>query len=396
MKNSFENDNNIKNKTIKEKQALYHSDDPIKKYLSEIGKIPLLSQEEEIELFKRIEKGDSDAKTRMIEANLRLVVSVAKKYSVGINTFLDLVQEGNIGLMRAVERFDYKKGFKFSTYAIWWIRQGIVRSLADKGKTIRVPVHFSETISKVRKLEGAFVQENGRTPSNKELADMLGETVEKIEFIKVNMEQPISLETKIGEEEDTQLGDLIEDKRVLMPEDNVENNDMAKILNEVLDNLTEREAFVLKKRYGLLDGQRHTLNEIGKNLGITRERVRQIESKALRKLRLPSNSFNLYVYGTGEDKESINRNNKKQNNSNISEDKEILKLLAEFGDEVMTNFEIEILKLALIDKKDEDFISSHCDISLKEIKDTLIKYNKIKILLLKDQENKSSNTKKRK
>lgn len=265
-------------------------DDPVKIYLKEIGRVPLLSPEEEIELAQRMAKGDPYAKKRLSEANLRLVVSIAKKYVGRGMQFLDLIQEGNLGLIKAVEKFDYTKGFKFSTYATWWIRQAITRAIADQARTIRIPVHMVETITKVKKVSSQLLHENGHDPTPEDIADKLEMPVEKVREIMRIAQDPVSLETPIGEEEDSHLGDFIPDDEAPAPADAASHTLLKEQLNEVLGTLTEREAKVLKLRFGLEDGKSRTLEEVGQRFEVTRERIRQIEAKALRKLRHPSRS----------------------------------------------------------------------------------------------------------
>lgn len=268
-------------------------DDPVRMYLKEIGKIPLLTAEEEVELAKRMEAGDEEAKKRLAEANLRLVVSIAKRYVGRGMLFLDLIQEGNLGLMKAVEKFDYEKGFKFSTYATWWIRQAITRAIADQARTIRIPVHMVETINKLVRVQRQLVQELGRDPSPEEIAKEMNMEVEKVREIMKIAQEPVSLETPIGEEEDSHLGDFIEDDTALAPQDAATFTMLREQLIGVLDSLTPREQKVLRLRFGLDDGRARTLEEVGKEFDVTRERIRQIEAKALRKLRHPSRSKKL-------------------------------------------------------------------------------------------------------
>ena len=265
-------------------------DDPVKIYLKEIGRVPLLSPEEEIELAQRMATGDPYARKRLSEANLRLVVSIAKKYVGRGMQFLDLIQEGNLGLIKAVEKFDYTKGFKFSTYATWWIRQAITRAIADQARTIRIPVHMVETISKVKKVSSQLLHENGHDPTPEEIAEKLEMPVEKVREIMRIAQDPVSLETPIGEEEDSHLGDSIPDDDAPAPAEAASHTLLREQLNEVLNTLTEREAKVLKLRFGLEDGKSRTLEEVGQRFEVTRERIRQIEAKALRKLRHPSRS----------------------------------------------------------------------------------------------------------
>lgn len=268
-------------------------DDSVKIYLKEIGSIPLLSVEEERALAKRIEKHDKEAQAKLIKANLRLVVSVAKKYTKRGLHFLDLIQEGNQGLIRAVEKFKYKKGFKFSTYAIWWIRQAITRAIADQARTIRIPVHMVETINKVRKVTRILTQRLGREPSHEEVALELDMTPEKVKGILKTAMDPISLETPINGENESSLGDFVEDKQVMEPVRSAYSNMLKEQIHEVLSTLTEREHKVINYRFGLEDGWQRTLEEVGQKFGVTRERIRQIEAKALRKLRHPSRSKKL-------------------------------------------------------------------------------------------------------
>ena len=265
-------------------------DDPVKVYLKEIGRVPLLSPEEEIELAIRIIDGDEVAKKRLSEANLRLVVSIAKRYLGRGMQFLDLIQEGNLGLIKAVEKFDYTKGFKFSTYATWWIRQAITRAIADQARTIRIPVHMVETITKVKKVSSQLLHETGHDPSAEEIADKLEMPAERVREIMRIAQDPVSLETPIGEEEDSHLGDFIPDDDAPAPADAASLMLLKEQLNEVLSTLTDREAKVLRLRFGLEDGRSRTLEEVGKEFDVTRERIRQIEAKALRKLRHPSRS----------------------------------------------------------------------------------------------------------
>ncbi len=265
-------------------------DDPVKIYLKEIGRVPLLTAEEEIELAERMAKGDAKAKKRLAEANLRLVVSIAKRYVGRGMQFLDLIQEGNLGLIKAVEKFDHTKGFKFSTYATWWIRQAITRAIADQARTIRIPVHMVETITKVKKASSLLLHKNGHDPSPEEIADEIDMPVERVREIMRIAQDPVSLETPIGEEEDSHLGDFIPDDDAPAPADAASLILLKEQLGEVLSTLTEREEKVLRLRFGLEDGRSRTLEEVGKEFNVTRERIRQIEAKALRKLRHPSRS----------------------------------------------------------------------------------------------------------
>ena len=271
-------------------------EDPVRMYLKEIGKVPLLSAEEEIELAQRMENGDEYAKKRLAEANLRLVVSIAKRYVGRGMLFLDLIQEGNLGLIKAVEKFDYRKGYKFSTYATWWIRQAITRAIADQARTIRIPVHMVETINKLIRVSRQLLQELGREPSPEEIAEEMNMPVDRVrEILKISQE-PVSLETPIGEEEDSHLGDFIQDDNVPVPADAAAFTLLKEQLVEVLSTLTDREQKVLRLRFGLDDGRARTLEEVGKEFNVTRERIRQIEAKALRKLRHPSRSRKLKDY----------------------------------------------------------------------------------------------------
>ena len=268
-------------------------DDPVKVYLKEIGRVPLLSAEEEVELAIRMSEGDVAAKKRLSEANLRLVVSIAKRYVGRGMQFLDLIQEGNLGLIKAVEKFDHTKGFKFSTYATWWIRQAITRAIADQARTIRIPVHMVETINKVKKVNSQLLHENGHEPTNERIAEKLERPVEKVRVIMRVAQEPVSLETPIGEEEDSHLGDFIPDEDAPAPSDVASHTMLKEQLAEVLSTLTPREEKVLRLRFGLEDGRSRTLEEVGKEFNVTRERIRQIEAKALRKLRHPSRSKKL-------------------------------------------------------------------------------------------------------
>ena len=271
-------------------------EDPVRMYLKEIGKVPLLSAEEEIELAKKMEQGDENAKKRLAEANLRLVVSIAKRYVGRGMLFLDLIQEGNLGLIKAVEKFDYRKGYKFSTYATWWIRQAITRAIADQARTIRIPVHMVETINKLIRVSRQLLQELGREPTPEEIAEEMDMPVDRVrEILKISQE-PVSLETPIGEEEDSHLGDFIQDDNVPVPADAAAFTLLKEQLVEVLGTLTEREQKVLRLRFGLDDGRARTLEEVGKEFNVTRERIRQSEAKALRKLRHPSRSRKLKDY----------------------------------------------------------------------------------------------------
>ena len=271
-------------------------EDPVRMYLKEIGKVPLLSAEEEIELAKRMENGDQEAKKRLAEANLRLVVSIAKRYVGRGMLFLDLIQEGNLGLIKAVEKFDYRKGYKFSTYATWWIRQAITRAIADQARTIRIPVHMVETINKLIRVSRQLLQELGREPTPEEISEEMGMPVDRVrEILKISQE-PVSLQTPIGEEEDSHLGDFIQDDNVPVPAEAASFTLLREQLVEVLGTLTEREQKVLRLRFGLDDGRARTLEEVGKEFNVTRERIRQIEAKALRKLRHPSRSRKLKDY----------------------------------------------------------------------------------------------------
>ena len=267
--------------------------DPVRMYLREIGKIPLLTSEDEVMLAKGVEMGDNSCKDKLVEANLRLVVSIAKKYIGRGMLFLDLIQEGNLGLIRAVEKFDYHKGYKFSTYATWWIRQAITRAIADQARTIRIPVHMVETINKLIRVSRQLVQRLGREPTAEEIARNMEVDPNRVEEIQRIAQEPVSLETPIGEEEDSQLGDFLEDKDLPSPEEAAASQILREQLDEMLDDLTDREREVLRLRFGLEDGHAHTLEEVGRRFGVTRERIRQIEAKALRKLRHPSRSKKL-------------------------------------------------------------------------------------------------------
>ena len=269
------------------------TDDPVRIYLKEIGRVPLLSSNEETELAQKILEGDDDAAQRLVEANLRLVVSIAKRYLGRGMQFLDLIQEGNLGLMKAVEKFDHTKGFKFSTYATWWIRQAITRAIADQARTIRIPVHMGETINKIKKASGQLLHENGHEPTIEEIAEFLGTSVDKIREAIRAAQEPVSLETPIGEEEDSHLGDFIPDDSALTPQDAASQSMLKEQLSAVLSTLTPREEKVIRLRFGLDDGRPRTLEEVGEEFDVTRERIRQIEAKALRKLRHPSRSKKL-------------------------------------------------------------------------------------------------------
>ena len=271
----------------------YSTDDPVRMYLKEIGKVPLLSAGEEVELAIKMSEGDEDAKRRMAEANLRLVVSIAKRYVGRGMLFLDLIQEGNLGLIKAVEKFDYTKGYKFSTYATWWIRQAITRAIADQARTIRIPVHMVETINKVIRVSRQLLQELGHDPSAEEIAEEMGMPVDKVRDILKIAQEPVSLETPIGEEEDSHLGDFIPDEDASEPSEAASFSLLKEQLMEVLETLTPREKKVLELRFGIVDGRTRTLEEVGKEFNVTRERIRQIEAKALRKLRHPSRSKKL-------------------------------------------------------------------------------------------------------
>ena len=269
------------------------AEDPVRMYLKEIGRIPLLSSEEEIELAKRMEMGDEEAKKKLSEANLRHTVSIAKRYSGRGMQFLDLIQEGNLGLIKAVEKFDYRKGYKFSTYATWWIRQSITRAIADQARTIRIPVHMVETMNRVNRTSRRLLQEYGREPTPEEIAVTMNLPVERILEVSKISQEPVSLETPIGEEEDSHLGDFIQDEHVPVPSEEAAHTLLREQLEEVMDTLSDREQKVLALRFGLEDGKPHTLEEVGRDFQVTRERIRQIEAKALRKLRHPTRSRKL-------------------------------------------------------------------------------------------------------
>ena len=270
-----------------------NAEDPVRMYLKEIGRIPLLSSEEEIELAKRMEEGDEEAKKKLSEANLRLTVSIAKRYSGRGMQFLDLIQEGNLGLIKAVEKFDYRKGYKFSTYATWWIRQSITRAIADQARTIRIPVHMVETMNRVNRTSRRLLQEYSREPTPEEIAEAMNLPVERVLEISKISQEPVSLETPIGEEEDSHLGDFIQDEHIPVPADEAAHTLLREQLEKVMDTLSEREQKVLALRFGLEDGKPHTLEEVGREFQVTRERIRQIEAKALRKLRHPTRSRKL-------------------------------------------------------------------------------------------------------
>ena len=270
-----------------------NAEDPVRMYLKEIGRIPLLSSEEEIELAKRMEEGDEEAKKKLSEANLRLTVSIAKRYSGRGMQFLDLIQEGNLGLIKAVEKFDYRKGYNFSTYATWWIRQSITRASADQARTIRIPVHMVETMNRVNRTSRRLLQEYGREPTPEEIAEAMNLPVERVLEISKISQEPVSLETPIGEEEDSHLGDFIQDEHIPVPADEAAHTLLREQLEKVMDTLSEREQKVLALRFGLEDGKPHTLEEVGREFQVTRERIRQIEAKALRKLRHPTRSRKL-------------------------------------------------------------------------------------------------------
>ncbi len=287
--NEFERNRDLYDQLLKEVSM----DDPVKMYLKDIGKVPLLAPEEETELAKRMMDGDEEAKRLLSEANLRLVVSIAKRYMGRGMQFLDLIQEGNLGLMKAVEKFDYQKGFKFSTYATWWIRQAITRAIADQARTIRIPVHMVETINKLVRVSRRLLQELGREPTPEEIAAEMGFSEERVREIQKIAQDPVSLETPIGEEEDSKLSDFIEDEGSSSPQEKVASNMLKQQILEVMDTLTPREQKVLRLRYGLDDGRTRTLEEVGREFNVTRERIRQIEAKALRKLRHPSRSKRL-------------------------------------------------------------------------------------------------------
>lgn len=284
-------------KTAEESEGSFlergNAEDPVRMYLKEIGRIPLLSTEEEIELAKRMEQGDEEAKKRLSEANLRLTVSIAKRYSGRGMQFLDLIQEGNLGLIKAVEKFDYRKGYKFSTYATWWIRQAITRAIADQARTIRIPVHMVETMNRVNRTSRRLLQEYGREPTPEEVAEAMNLPVERVLEISKISQEPVSLETPIGEEEDSHLGDFIQDEHIPVPADEAAHTLLREQLEKVMDTLSEREQKVLALRFGLEDGKPHTLEEVGREFQVTRERIRQIEAKALRKLRHPTRSRKL-------------------------------------------------------------------------------------------------------
>ena len=285
----YEKDKELYDQLLKE----ISMDDPVKMYLKDIGKVPLLSADDEIELARKMMDGDESAKRELSVANLRLVVSIAKRYVGRGMQFLDLIQEGNLGLMKAVEKFDYQKGFKFSTYATWWIRQAITRAIADQARTIRIPVHMVETINKVVRVQRLLLQQYGREPTPEEIAKEMGIPEQRVVKIQQISQDPVSLETPIGEEEDSHIGDIIEDEQALAPSDVVASNLLKEQLLEILDTLTPREEKVLRLRYGLDDGKPRTLEEVGKEFNVTRERIRQIEAKALRKLRHPTRSKRL-------------------------------------------------------------------------------------------------------
>ncbi len=287
--NDYEKDKDLYDQLLKE----INMDDPVKMYLKDIGRVPLLSPEEEVELAKRMAEGDESAKLRLSEANLRLVVSIAKRYVGRGMQILDLIQEGNLGLMKAVEKFDYQKGFKFSTYATWWIRQAITRAIADQARTIRIPVHMVETINRQVRVSRMLLQKLGREPTAAEIAEEMGISESRVMEIQKIAQDPVSLETPIGEEEDSHIGDFLEDETATAPSDTVAFTMLKEQLISVLDTLTPREEKVLRLRYGIDDGRPRTLEEVGKEFNVTRERIRQIEAKALRKLRHPSRSKRL-------------------------------------------------------------------------------------------------------
>ena len=359
--------------------------DNLRDYLSELGEVELYTPEEEVEVFKRIENGDVKAIDEMVTRNLRLVVSIAKKYIGNGVPFLDLIQEGNLGLLKAIERFDYKKGFKFSTYATWWIKQSITRCIANQSRTIRIPVHMNETINKLVRLERLYLQEHGEMPSKEELAKLLEVDVERIDYIKSIMEEPVSLDTPIGEAKDAILEEFIIDDSVLTPEEAAEFNDLKERLFDELDTLKERERQVIIMRYGLDGKGQKTLAEIGKVFNITRERVRQIEAKSLRKLRQPARSkkFVSYVYGEGTDLES------RPSISVKTVDKLSDSFVLEICGESFNEIEINILKDLLIEKLPINKLVKKYNYSSKEMASIISRYTAYKteyISNLKNQE----------
>ena len=363
--------------------------DSVRDYLNEIGSSELLTPEEEIEVFKRIKNGDKDAVIEMVNANLRLVVSIAKRYVIRGVPFLDLIQEGNLGLLKAIERFDYKKGYKFSTYATWWIKQGVTRCIADQSRTIRIPVHMNEVINKMVKIERIYLQEHGEEPSREVLADLMDVDVERIDYIKRIIEDPVSLDTPIGEDKDAILEEFIVDETALTPEEAAEYNDLKERLMDVLDSLNERERQVIIMRYGLQGEDQKTLEEVGKIFGVTRERIRQIEAKALRKLRHPARAkvFNSYVKGV-----DLKLNNgvriPKKADDKIS-DSFILKMSSGFFNEI----EVNILKSLLIDKLPINRLVKEYNCSSKQIASILVRYNSFKTKYVADLKKKQQEIK---
>ena len=363
--------------------------DSVKQYLKEIGNIPILTKEEEVELFKRYNSGDESARNEIINANYRLVISIAKFYIGSGLDFLDLIQEGNLGLMKSIDKFDINKGYKFSTYATWWIRQAITRAIADQGRSIRLPVHVVEKLYKIRRFEGIYLKEHGYLPKNEIIAKELDMSLERVQELQLHRETPLSLSTPIGESNDnkeSELSDFLPDDNALLPEEAAEINDLKRIIYDEMDGLTEREKTVLELRLGLNDNDRKTLEEIGHMFGVTRERVRQVEGKALSKMRHPKRRSAFAGYSKNSDLESSpfkNKDNESKKEKKL--DERIIKLLFEHDKEVFTEKEQKMLYNIIIDDISIKEISKQYDESIESIKEVLIRYKKIKTVILKEE-----------
>ena len=384
------------NSNEKTKHIVSNSNQSIRQYLSEIGAHDLLTREEEVELFKRLEAGDESAREILIESNLKLVASIAKKYTGRGLLYLDLIQEGNLGLMKAIEKFDYRKEYKLSTYATWWIRQGITRAIADQARTIRLPVHVVEDVNRIKKEKQIFLQKYGKEPTDEELSDIANVSVKRIKEYKNYIDEPVSLSTPVGEGKESFLEEFINDPNTLTPEQNAENEDLKRLFEENLGDLSERERAILKLRSGLEDGNRKTLEEIGEMYGLTRERIRQVEARALHKMRNPSRKkrYAGYIPDIQDSGNDIVSNEKKSSakSKETVTNEEVLEYLDAYGSEMFNQLELEILKDVIVKDLRIGTVAKKHDSSVEKIKELLQRFKKIKIMIMKEKEKRQKGT----